>query len=60
MVPPLECVFDRLTVSYIVELRGADRCLLVACLSATLPSSVLESARLTLLAYGDLLTGTSS
>ena len=43
-MPPLEYVFGRLAVSYIVELRGADGCLLVACLSSTVPSSVLERA----------------
>ena len=35
--------------------RAAGRCRLVAYLSVAAPSSVLESARLTLLAFGDLL-----
>jgi hypothetical protein len=42
-------------VSYVVEPRDAGGCRLGGCLSVAAPSSVLESARLTLLAFGDLL-----
>ena len=56
VLPRAERVFGRLAISYVVEPRDAGRCRLVACLSVTAPSSVLESARLTLLAFGDLLT----
>ena len=55
VLPRAERVFGRLAISYVVEPRDAGRCRLVACLSVTAPSSVLESARLTLLAFGDLL-----
>ena len=56
VLPRAERVFGRLAISYVVEPRDTGRCRLVACLSVTAPSSVLESARLTLLAFGDLLT----
>ena len=55
VLPRAERVFGQLAISYIVEPRGAGRCRIVACLCAAVPSSVLESARLTLLAFGDLL-----
>ena len=55
VLPRAERVFGRLAISYVVEPRDAGRCRLVVCLSVTVPSSVLESARLTLLAFGDLL-----
>ena len=54
VLPRAERVFGRLAVSYVVEPRGAGRCRIVACLSVAAPASVLESARLTLLAFGDL------
>ena len=49
-----ERVFGRLTVSYLVEPRDADRCRLVSCIDLALPTSVLGKVRQTLLAYGDL------
>ena len=55
VLPRAERVFGRLAVSYVVEPRGAGRCRIVACLSVAAPAFVLESARLTLLAFGDLL-----
>jgi hypothetical protein len=56
VLPRAQRVFSRLAISYVVEPRGTGRCRLVACLSVTAPSSVLDSARLMLLAFGDLLT----
>ena len=54
VLPRVERVFGQLAVSYVVEPRDAGQCRLVACLSVAAPSSVLQSARLTLLAFGDL------
>jgi len=56
VLPRAQRVFSRLAISYVVEPRDTGRCRLVACLSVTAPSSVLDSARLMLLAFGDLLT----
>lgn len=44
VLPRVERVFGRLAISYVVEPRDTGRCRLVACLSVTAPSSVLESA----------------
>jgi hypothetical protein len=55
VLPRVERVLGQLAVSYVVEPRDGGRCRLVACLSVAVPSSVLESACLTLLAFGDLL-----
>ncbi len=55
VLPRAERVFEWIAVSYVVEPHSASRCRLVAYLSVPAPSSGLESARLTLLAFGDLL-----